>query len=71
MEDDWSLLRSWLRPYRGISPRFLPLSIGFFQTMHNIRQRGQRPSVLTRAVLDKKSLLSPLLALLLTSAPET
>ena len=45
------------------------LYIGFFQTMHNIRQRGQRPSVLMRAVLDKKSLLSPLLALLLTPAP--
>ena len=69
MEGDWSLLRSWLRPYRGISPRFPPLSIGFFQAMRNIRQRGQRPSVLMRAVLGKKSLLSPLLALLLTSAP--
>ena len=69
MEGVWSLLRSWLRPHRGISQRFLPLYIGFFQTMHNIRQRGQRPSVLMRAVLDKKSLLSPLLALLLTPAP--
>ena len=37
MEGVWSLLRSWLRPYRGISQRFLPLYIGFFQTMHNIR----------------------------------
>jgi len=55
MEDVWSLLRSWLRPHRGISQRFLPLYISFFQTMHNIRQRGQ-------------SLLNPLLALLLTSA---
>ena len=53
----------------SLSQRFLPLYIGFFQTMHTIRQRGQRPSVLTRAVLDKKSLLSPLLSLLLTSAP--
>ena len=69
MEGDWSLLRSWLRPYRGISPRFPPLSIGFFQAMRNIRQRGQRPSVLMRAVLGKKSLLSPLPAQLLTSAP--
>ena len=69
MEGVWSLLRSWLRPHRGISQHFLPLYIGFFQTMPNIRQRGQRPSVLMRAVLDKKSLLSPLLALLLTSAP--
>ena len=69
MEGVWSLLRSWLRPHRGISQRFLSLYIGFFQAMHNIRQRGQRPSVLMRAVLDKKSLLSPLIALLLTPAP--
>jgi transposase len=69
MEGVWSLLRSWLRPHRGISQRFLPLYIGFFQAMHNIRQRGQRPSVLMRAVLDKNSLLGPLLSLLLTSAP--
>ena len=69
MEGVWSLLQSWLRPHRSLSQRFLPLYIGFFQAMHNTRQRGQRPSVLMRAVLDKKSLLSPLLALLLTSAP--
>ena len=69
MEGVWSLLRSWLRPHRGLSQRFLPLYIGIFQAMHNTRQRGQQPSVLMYAVLDKKSLLSPLLALLLTSAP--
>ena len=39
-----------------VSQHFLPLYIGFFQAMHNIRQRGH-------------SLLSPLLSLLLTSAP--
>ena len=54
-ESLWSLLRSWLRPHRGISQRFLPLCIGFFQAMHNIRQCGH-------------SLLCPLLSLLLTSA---
>lgn len=56
MEGHWRLLRSWLRPHRGISQRFLPLYIGFFQVMHNIRRRGH-------------SLLGPLLSLLLTSAP--
>ena len=56
MEGLWSLLRSCLRPHRGISQRYLPLYIGFFQAMHNIRQRGH-------------SLLNPLLSLLFTSAP--
>ena len=65
----WTLLRSWFCPHCSISQRFLSFYIGFFQAMHNIRQRGQRPSVLMRAVLDKKSLLNPLLSLLLTSAP--
>ena len=32
----WSLLRSWLRPHRGLSQRFLPLSIGFFQAMRKL-----------------------------------
>lgn len=36
MEGFWSLLRSWIRPHRGISQRPLPLYIGFFQAMHNI-----------------------------------
>ena len=56
IEGVWSLLRSWLRPHRGISQRWLPLYLGFFQVMHNLRLRGQ-------------SLLGPLLSLLLTPAP--
>ena len=56
IEGVWSLLRSWLRPHRGISQRWLPLYLGFFQAMHNLRLRGQ-------------SLLGPLLSFLLTSAP--
>ena len=40
MEGCWSLLRSWLRPHRGISQECLPLYVGFFQFVHNIRQRG-------------------------------
>jgi len=31
MEGCWSLLRSWLRPHRGISEDKLPLYLGFFQ----------------------------------------
>jgi len=41
MEGFWSLLRSWLRPHRGISQDKLPLYLGFFQTMHNARRRGK------------------------------
>ena len=31
MEGFWSLLRSWLRPHRGISQAKLPLYLGFFE----------------------------------------
>ena len=50
-EGFWSLLRSWLRPHRGISQEKLPLYLGFFQFVHNVRIRG-------------KGLLGPLLELL-------
>jgi len=50
-EGFWSLLRSWLRPHRGISQEKLPLYLGFFQFVHNLRIRG-------------KGLLKPLLQLL-------
>lgn len=40
MEGVWSLLRSWLRPHRGISQEKLPLYLGFFQFVHNTRKRG-------------------------------
>ena len=40
MEGAWSLLRSWLRPHRGISQERLPAYVGFFQCVHNARQRG-------------------------------
>ncbi len=52
MEGFWSLLRSWLRPHRGISQDKLPLYLGFFEFVHNVRKRG-------------KALLSSLLFLLL------
>jgi transposase-like protein len=48
----WSLLRSWLRPHRGIAPDNLPLYGGFFEFVHHVRRRG-------------KALLGALLELLL------
>ena len=41
MEGFRSLLRSWLRPHRGISQEKLPLYLGFFQFVHNARRRGK------------------------------
>jgi transposase len=52
MEGFWSLLRSWLRPHRGISQEHLPCYLGFFEFVHNVRRRG-------------KALLGALLAVLL------
>jgi transposase len=40
MEGFWSLLRSWLRPHRGISQEKLPLYLGFFEFVHNVKKRG-------------------------------
>lgn len=53
IEGFWSLLRSWLRPHRGISQEKLPIYLSFFEFVHNVRKRG-------RALLP--SLLSVLLA---------
>ena len=41
IEGVWSLLRSWLRPHRGISQEKLPLYLGFFEFMHNAKKRGK------------------------------
>jgi transposase len=41
LEGAWSLLRSWLRPHRGISQEKLPLYLGFFAFVHNARRRGK------------------------------
>lgn len=41
LEGFWSLLRSWLRPHRGISQEKLPIYLGFFELVHNIRRRGK------------------------------
>jgi len=55
IEGFWSLLRSWLRPHRGISQENLPRYLGFFEFVHNVRRRG-------------KALLAPLLNLLFAPA---
>jgi len=52
LEGFWSLLRSWLRPHRGLSQEKLPCYLGFFEFVHNIRRRG-------------KALLHSLLAILI------
>jgi transposase-like protein len=52
IEGVWSLLRSWLRPHRGISQEKLPQYLCFFEFVHNARKRG-------------KALLGSLLATLL------
>lgn len=57
LEGFWSLLRSWLRPHRGISQEKLPLYLGFFEVVHNARKRG-------------KALLSTLLEILLPISPK-
>ena len=54
IEGIWSLLRSWLRPHRGISQEKLPIYLGFFEFVHNIRKRGR---ALFSALLE--TLLSP------------
>ena len=41
LEGVWSLLRSWLRPHRGISQEKLPTYLAFFQVVHNARRRGK------------------------------
>src|SRR5207253_9966710 len=56
LEGFWSLLRSWLRPHRGIPQEKLPLYLGCFEFVHNVRRRG-------------KALLGALIELLVTKDP--
>lgn len=41
MECFWSLLRPWLRVHRGLSQKYLPYYLGFFECLYNLRKRGQ------------------------------
>ena len=54
VEGFWSLLRSWLRPHRGVSQENLPYYLGLFEFVHNVRRRG-------------KALLSSLVGLLVAA----
>jgi transposase len=56
IEGVWSLLRSWLRPHRGISQEHLPKYLAFFQFLHNARKRG---NALLDALLDTILLPAP------------
>lgn len=40
-EGIWSVLRSWLRPHRGISQERLPIYLGLFEFIFNARKRGK------------------------------
>lgn len=40
-EGIWSVLRSWIRPHRGIAMKNLPTYIGFFEFVFNTRKRGK------------------------------
>ena len=40
-EGIWSLLRSWLRPYRGVSLEKLPFYVAHFEGLYNLRQAGK------------------------------
>jgi hypothetical protein len=55
LEGVWSLLRSWLRPHRGISQEKLPLYLGFFEFVHNARRRGK--ALTKRTLVDLGSSL--------------
>jgi transposase len=39
IEGFWYLLRSWLRPHRGISQEKLPTYLVFFKFVHNAQKR--------------------------------
>jgi transposase-like protein len=56
IEGFWSLWRSWLRPHRGVSQEKLPLYLGSFEFVHNVRRRG-------------KALLRALIGLLVAPTP--
>ena len=60
IEGVWSLLRSWLRPHRGISQAKLPFYLAFFAFVHNVRKRGQAllPSLLQLLLLPCEPTIS-------------
>lgn len=59
IEGVWSLLRSWLRPHRGISQEKLPFYLAFFEFVHNVRKRGKAllPSLLQLLCLPASTVI--------------
>jgi len=55
-EGGWSLVRSWLRPHRGVSQEKLPFYVGFFEWIHNLRKRGKKAVHETFCLLLKPDL---------------
>ena len=60
IEGVWSLLRSWLRPHRGISQDKLPQYLGFFEFVHNAKKRGKAllGTILWTLVRRRKAVVS-------------
>lgn len=54
IEGIWSLLRSWLRPHRGVSQEKLPLYVVFFEWLYNLKKRGKKAITETLKLLLKK-----------------
>jgi transposase len=38
IEGPWSLLRSWLRPHRGVSQEKIPFYLAFFEFVYNSKK---------------------------------
>jgi len=53
IEGFWSLLRSWLRPHRGISQDKLPLYLGFFSVRAQRTPSRQSPAWRARRRLGR------------------
>ena len=55
-EGIWSLLRSWLRPHRGVSQEKLPFYVGFYEWIYNLKKRGKNAVTETFCLLFKPNL---------------
>src|SRR5215831_7145867 len=54
---NWSLLRSWLRPHRGISQEKLPLYLGFFEFVHKQNPRNSSRNMLPMKCINRSLLM--------------
>jgi transposase-like protein len=58
MEGFWSLLRSWLRPHRGISQEKLPVYLGFSSSCTTSASEAKRCFLRSLSSLSRKTLES-------------